>query len=311
MNTDINFLLCRQAMRISQLESISLDVYFYSIITPLYRSIFDNFKPHVLIVFEKELILLARIIIWKFSIWRSSRTLGQEMMGVTYASFVSGDNKKIIYSPITKFQKLSILIINGFGSYVFSKIEDFKLRNHKNNIANKFLRLWNYISITLKFGTIVNFLLFLINGNYTSLTERLLRLKTVEAHNKGVVKLNYEYFNREIISKEILGFIIFFLPLIPFKRIYYQLKLLPIYNCILNKLQLNNKNLNGDEIKDICAACMLEPTLPYSIGCTHLFCYYCVYSNFLCNSYFQCPICKLKITELFNIKSICPILENL
>lgn len=41
-----------------------------------------------------------------------------------------------------------------------------------------------------------------------------------------------------------------------------------------------------------CAYCDERPTIPYHMGCAHVFCYYCLKGNLLADSQFKCQTCQ-------------------
>lgn len=45
-----------------------------------------------------------------------------------------------------------------------------------------------------------------------------------------------------------------------------------------------------------CAYCDQRPTIPYHMGCRHVFCYYCLKGNLLADELFECPSCEKRIT---------------
>lgn len=41
-----------------------------------------------------------------------------------------------------------------------------------------------------------------------------------------------------------------------------------------------------------CSYCGERPTLPYHMGCNHVFCYYCLQGNLIADAQFECPTCQ-------------------
>lgn len=50
-----------------------------------------------------------------------------------------------------------------------------------------------------------------------------------------------------------------------------------------------------------CAVCDSRPSLPQQIGCQHIFCYYCLYSNKQADIKFSCPLCDHSTTEIHSV----------
>ncbi|RWS24562.1 peroxisome biogenesis factor 2-like protein [Leptotrombidium deliense] len=61
------------------------------------------------------------------------------------------------------------------------------------------------------------------------------------------------------------------------------------------------KRTKSDAI--VCAICLNWPNNPFEIGCKHVFCYYCIASNFLSDTKhgFNCPQCLHHVSSLENI----------
>ncbi|XP_047507089.1 peroxisome biogenesis factor 2 isoform X2 [Pieris napi] len=44
-------------------------------------------------------------------------------------------------------------------------------------------------------------------------------------------------------------------------------------------------------VNTVCAVCSEKPTLPHVMGCSHIFCYYCLQANKMADTDFTCPKC--------------------
>ncbi|XP_055516947.1 peroxisome biogenesis factor 2-like [Leucoraja erinacea] len=147
---------------------------------------------------------------------------------------------------------------------------------------------------------LLNFLIFLQRGIFTTFPERLLGIRAVFCRPQGVRQVGFEYMNRELLWHGFAEFLIFLLPLINTRKLKVVVSswFLPV-----GHLHHNDGTLST-HYKE-CAICGDWPTMPHIIGCKHVFCYYCIQSNYLSDADFTCPKCS---TEIHNIE---PLISNI
>lgn len=88
-------------------------------------------------------------------------------------------------------------------------------------------------------------------------------------------------------SQELLGFT---LPLINYH--YVRRKCRNLLNLVSPRSMDTGKDKKPLlDVRTNCAYCNDRPTLPHHMGCSHVFCYYCLKGNYLADSQFECPIC--------------------
>ncbi|CAB3243304.1 unnamed protein product [Arctia plantaginis] len=51
-------------------------------------------------------------------------------------------------------------------------------------------------------------------------------------------------------------------------------------------------------INTVCACCGNNPVLPHTMGCSHIFCYYCLSANKIADQEFACPKCYYNGKEI-------------
>lgn len=145
---------------------------------------------------------------------------------------------------------------------------------------------------------ILNFFLFL-RGGQLLLIERLLGLaRDIDEQNyhraRTINKVQMELFSRELIWKTLAEFLTFVIPFINVEYIkntclrWAGLMSLESSRVSLAEAVMNDKHLSK------CAICDKQPFNPYTIGCRHLFCYYCLHSKHLLDPTlgYTCLICK-------------------
>lgn len=164
---------------------------------------------------------------------------------------------KPIHQTLSSHQISLYVILNILPSYLNSRLRDYMLSSSwpdyssPPNISSLFSKtidpsilkkywyrsIWNTYNLidqfisSLKF---INFSLFLFNGQYRSLIERLLRIQLVSNSTNYSQTLSFEYLNRQLVWESITDFILFILPFINLKRT--KLRLLQIKSKLLQFL---------------------------------------------------------------------------
>ncbi|NXS91736.1 PEX2 factor, partial [Jacana jacana] len=276
-------------LRISQLDALELNKALEQLVWSQFTSCFHGFKPGVLARFEPEVKALLWLILWRFTIYSRNATVGQAILNIQYKNNFSQTEK---YQALSKHQKLWYLILTVGGRWLEERSYD--LCSHRQ--LQSFCRVKHYISFgagLVKLCGLVNFLIFLQKGNFATLTERVLGIRSVFCKPQSVRQVGFEYMNRELLWHGFAEFLIYLLPLVNLQKLKLKLSSwsLPVAGLPEGA---NPLAAEGRE----CSLCGDWPTLPHTIGCPHLFCYYCIKSNYLVDMYFTCPKCGSEVQSL-------------
>lgn len=79
-------------------------------------------------------------------------------------------------------------------------------------------RLFTLLSTTHSIAAFVSFLVFLVNGRYRTVLDRILRLRLVTPTNHASREISFEYLNRQLVWHAFTEFLLFFLPLVGISR---------------------------------------------------------------------------------------------
>jgi peroxin-2 len=109
------------------------------------------------------------------------------------------------------------------GRYGWDRWEDWLIDQEGGYTApsatvQRLSRLTSYISATHSMAAFASFLVFLINGRYRTLTDRLLRLRLVSPSNQISREVSFEYLNRQLVWHAFTEFLLFLLPLVGIGR---------------------------------------------------------------------------------------------
>ena len=79
-------------------------------------------------------------------------------------------------------------------------------------------RLSSFASTTHSIAAFASFLVFLLNGRYRTLTDRLLRLRLAPPMSQVSREVSFEYLNRQLVWHAFTEFLLFLLPLVGISR---------------------------------------------------------------------------------------------
>ncbi len=258
------------------------------------------FKFEKLKDFRPELEALIKLYIWWNTVRKCGTSIGQSLLQLRYYDTThENDVKKQLQLRQTYGIVLMQIIIpwikHRMGSVV--KIEGIK------SVVELVETFYNTINF-------INSLTFLYYGRYRSVWERFLKLGTglqsIE-RKKTNNELQYELMNRELLWHSFAQFLTFVLPLINFYRLrntFLNLFRTYVFRSNYNEVSNFNQRLLND--LKCCPVCNEWPINAYEIGCKHVFCYYCLMSNFLSDQIngFTCPQCLYKINTIQSIKKV-------
>ncbi|XP_060631495.2 peroxisome biogenesis factor 2 [Anolis sagrei] len=280
-------------LRVSQLDALELNKALEELVWSQFTRCFHGFKPGLLARVEPEVKAFLWLFLWRFTIYSKSATVGQSILNIQYKNDLSQMEK---YQTLSKQQKWWYLICTVGGKWLEERCYDlFSYRPLESFQKTKYII--NLVVGLLKLGELLNFLVFIQKGKFATLTERILRIRSVFCKPQGIRQIGFDYMNRELLWHGFAEFLIFLLPLINMQKLRLRISSwsLPVTGHIKNE---NSSMICYKE----CSQCGEWPTMPHTIGCSHVFCYYCVKSNYLHDMYFTCPKCGTEMQDLQPLK---------
>ncbi|QIW99756.1 hypothetical protein AMS68_005274 [Peltaster fructicola] len=168
-----------------------------------------------------EIALALRLALWKLSIWDHGASYGANLQGLKYVDARSTD----VNSPrdATRGQKAAYGLITVVGRYAWKRWSDwltsrdagYDLPSPRIQHLN---RLTNTLTTTHEIASFSSFLVFLYNGRYRTLTDRILRMRLVPSTNQTNREVSFEYLNRQLVWHAFTEFLLFLLPLVGISR---------------------------------------------------------------------------------------------
>lgn len=282
----------RLANRVCQLEAQSLDGEFNSMIDRVLESL------DIPIVAEETKLLLKLYTYVRQM--ESSSTTGMKVYNLSLFNSNSRNDNLLMDRP-QRYKLILLATSNFILPYLLKRYE--YLKRHINiKIINQLRLDWltlENMTMLIKSLNVINFLTFLQEGKYSSLSDRILGIVpgvSVKDYyvNLSVNQVQMETMNRELILKSLAELLTAFIPYLN----TYKLK-----NSIFKVLRpLTGEIMIGNNPRTYplnCAICNKQPFNPHLIGCKHVFCYYCIHSNHLSDTSvgYLCPSCNFSTKD--------------
>jgi len=276
-------------LRVNQLDALRLDNEANEILYSQFMATFQFFQADIIEKFKPELISLLDMLIFYFSILSTDTTFGNQLQNL---KFVNSN-----FLPLSMKRKVLYGILLISGRWLWSRMHLYLSASRLMMENPIYLRLWNLmnrIETTFRFLSILNFLVFLYNGKYVSLVNRLLSIRLSYLTTNGHRQLNFEYMNRQLVWFEFTEFLMFVIPLVNIDK---------LKNILVRSFYSPSHPSSIPE--DACPVCRHVPveTAYLALPCRHRFCYYCLKQSCMIDSGFTCTRCGTVITEISRVQA--------
>ena len=246
------------------------------------------------------MLALIKSYVWFKTIHKKSLSIGQSLLQLKYYDL---SQKHRIENNLNFTQKYSFLFSEILFPYIRQRLDFVTNKEKTKNIIEIIENVYKTLDL-------INSLIFLYYGKYRSLWERLFRIGIGLESPKQMAnssELYFEIMTRELLWNSFAEFLTFVLPLINFFRLKNT------FNNFLRTFIYRSSNKIGSDVEQrdssdlkICQICNQWPIDGHEIGCRHVFCYYCLMSNFLSDQTngFTCDQCFHKINSIECIKRV-------
>ena len=267
----------------SQLDSAELDEDLLSVLQEQFLGIFKVLPSTWLLQFKPELRAGLKLVLWWYSIGKLGRTFGQDMLDVKYCT---GDGAQ---GPVSA-KKLALLFISVGVEWVVGRFHGLASAVLPGLRPTRAERILKWVTATINFLSLLNFVTFLLQGRYATLQDRLLGLQLAPMKPQALRSISYVSMNQEILWHGFSEFLFLVLP---------HLNLFVIRNWLQRlfiSISLTPPSLPTDY--SMCVFCELPPTHPRVSSCGHVYCYYCLQASCMAYSKFPCCVCGHLLTTL-------------
>ncbi|KAJ9460335.1 Peroxisome biogenesis factor 2 [Diplonema papillatum] len=247
---------------------------------------------------ELELNTVLSLLIFWHTIWANNQTYGDRLHNVIFRSDTRarelGKYNEVLFSPSvapSRLEKVLLCIASVIFPYLYNKMlkksmdegwGDQRQTNWKRQLHDSLYQLETMV----KMLALANLLVFLKDGEFRSIVDRVLGLRLVNHKSKINKMSSFEFMDRQLFWKTTSDFLTFALPFVNFipwiKRMFKS---------------SSQGRVAGIVNSTTCPICMQNPIqLPVVTSCGHHFCYYCIQSRIVQGNK-ACTVCGQHITD--------------
>ncbi|KAI4121138.1 MAG: hypothetical protein LQ338_006543 [Usnochroma carphineum] len=210
----------RPAFRVGQVDAELLDEELLELLRNQIGEALKYFGSHLRDDWSSEILLGLRAVLFKLSIWDHDASYGAALQNLRYTD--ARHEGPVAKAP-TGWQKACYGLLSVGGRYGWEKW-DIWLADQEGSYEGPtprvriLSRLSSLVSTAHSVAAISSFILFLINGRYRTLLDRLLRLRLTSPSNHLSRQVSFEYLNRQLVWHAFTEFLLFLLPLVGITR---------------------------------------------------------------------------------------------
>lgn len=286
------------APRVSHLDAQSLNTDIHELLKTTLLNSVQLSGVGMYTRLEPEIDAILRWLVYRVTLIKNKTTVGHKLLQMKYSEAVPERAMK---------SYAAILII--FPWFQKRLTDICKLIVHNEDKREKILSWFDAMDLVYRILHIINLLVFLRDGFYSTIAERFFKLRPIPTAHPKLREISYSFFSRELLWNgfaELLGFV---LPLIPTERVHNTLKsLLPSrQRSGLAPYEAVDAELTS---ASICMVCGDPPTLPYQFGCEHVACHYCLYTKYAQAQGLECTLCGYVLDNPAHIMPVRSISNN-
>lgn len=211
----------RPAFRVGQVDAELLDDELLGLFKDQVGDALKYFAGgHLKDDWSAEIMLALRAVLFKLTVWDHDATYGAALQNLKYTD--ARREGPVPASP-TKIQKSVLGLFNVFGKYAWDKWEDWLVDqddgyNETSPQIKRLSRLTSSLSTIHSTAAFASFLVFLFNGRYRTILDRVLRMRLAPPTSHVSREVSFEYLNRQLVWHAFTEFLLFVLPLIGINR---------------------------------------------------------------------------------------------
>ncbi|EUC67429.1 peroxisomal biogenesis factor 2 [Rhizoctonia solani AG-3 Rhs1AP] len=217
-------------LRVGQLDSEQLDSELLVILKEPLRKGLDLIKSAWGVDHEPELALLLRAFLYYFSVWNTGATYGAKLQNLKYQVSPRAWSNAGSKAPSGLPRRL---LLSHAGLTILLPYFHTRLRSHALSNAwpdapssDKRRKAWEALSqVESLHGalSLASFVVFLWNGRYRTLADRLFGLRLEPVKRLVNRSVNYDFMNRQMVWHAFTEFLLFILPLIDMRALKRRL----------------------------------------------------------------------------------------
>ncbi|KAK0747846.1 Pex12 amino terminal region-domain-containing protein [Apiosordaria backusii] len=169
---------------------------------------------------DAEISLALRAVIFKLTIWDHDATYGAALQNLKYTD---ARHTGSVLVPPSKWQKGLYGLMTVGGRYMWSKWENWLMEqddgfDEPSPTVQRLSRMTDRLSTLHAAASFASFLVFLLQGRYRTLLDRVLRMRLAPPTSQVSREVSFEYLNRQLVWHAFTEFLLFVLPLVGINR---------------------------------------------------------------------------------------------
>jgi peroxin-2 len=210
----------RPAFRVGQVDAELLDEELLELLKGQVSEALKYFGTHLQDDWSAEIMLALRAVLFKLTIWDHDATYGAALQNL---KFTDGRKKGPGLVSPSKWQKALYGLFTVGGRYAWTRWENWLVDNdtgydEPSPTLRRLSELSDAITTVHSTAAFVSFLVFLVNGRYRTLLDRILRLRLAPPTSQVSREVSFEYLNRQLVWHAFTEFLLFVLPLVGISR---------------------------------------------------------------------------------------------
>lgn len=211
----------RPAFRVGQVDAELLDE---ELVDLLKEQVGEGLKyfagGHLKDDWSEEILLALRAVLFKLSVWDNDATYGAALQNLRYTD---ARHEGAVLVPPSRAQKGLYGFATVFGRYAWTRWENWLIEKSEGYEEPSPRVRW-LSTLTERISTVhtsaafVSFLVFLLQGRYRTLLDRVLRMRLAPPTSQVSREVSFEYLNRQLVWHAFTEFLLFVLPLIGIHR---------------------------------------------------------------------------------------------
>ncbi|KAE8442859.1 peroxisome assembly protein (Peroxin-2) [Mollisiaceae sp. DMI_Dod_QoI] len=210
----------RPAFRVGQVDAELLDEELLELLKGQVGEALKYFGSHLQDDWSAEVMLALRAVLFKLTVWDHDATYGAALQNL---KFTDARNKGPVLVSPSKWQKALYGLFTVGGRYGWTKWENWLVDNDNgydqpSPTVRRLSRLSDSISTVHSTAAFASFMVFLVNGRYRTLLDRVLGLRLAPPTSQVSREVSFEYLNRQLVWHAFTEFLLFVLPLVGISR---------------------------------------------------------------------------------------------
>ena len=240
----------RPAFRVGQVDAELLDEELLELLRGQVGDALKYFEPHLREEWSNEILLALRAALWKLSVWDHDASYGASLQGLRFADARS---RTAVLARPSRWQKAAYGTLTVLGRYGWQKWEDWLVEQEGgyDGVTETVRTLGSWtrrVSTAHSIAAFLSFCVFLVNGRYRTLTDRLLRMRLVSPSSQVSREVSFEYLNRQLVWHAFTEFLLFLLPLVGISR--WRRWLSRVWKKAKNSIRSSTQNPNEEEVAE-------------------------------------------------------------